>query len=422
MHVPVTFPAVDYDNGRLALGPRRARTCAGASGRRRYYTSDPFFAPKNKNEFSVELVRLESNKGTIETEVFGPYNKLFPEPPVIKIPMTLTVAPDGPVSRIEPKGSDAGDAEGRRVVALGRLHVPVQLPREDDGHRPLPPRRRSHPEIALYLSPIHFNPSDLPPSVKITRAGRAREEARLALRPLQDDGLADRHVVDERGDDRRGDVPRGRRAHDRAVPEDDERLPRREASSASSSRSTSSPTASRTASGASSTRSTRVRRREGERSGRRRSRRRTEQMDDLVGDAMKKLGPEDDPHRPVRPRLRDVAALRELQHLARRERVHDAHRRRRPADGPRGALRAGRVLAERGLVEDEGLRDGPRRHLRQPQGPRGQGHRRAGRRVRGRARRDQEEARDPRRPEDGSSAPSRASSRARRPTARSTPT
>ncbi|HTS02649.1 MAG TPA: alkaline phosphatase family protein, partial [Thermoanaerobaculia bacterium] len=54
MHVPVTFPAVDYDNGRLisGLGVPDVR---GRIGTPSYYTSDPFFAPKNKNEFSVEL-------------------------------------------------------------------------------------------------------------------------------------------------------------------------------------------------------------------------------------------------------------------------------------------------------------------------------------------------------------------------------
>ena len=69
LHVPVTFPAVDYDEGRLlsGLGVPDVR---GRIGTPSYYTSDPFFAPKNKNEFSVELVRLESNVGTIRTEVF----------------------------------------------------------------------------------------------------------------------------------------------------------------------------------------------------------------------------------------------------------------------------------------------------------------------------------------------------------------
>ncbi|MFI5118940.1 MAG: alkaline phosphatase family protein, partial [Thermoanaerobaculia bacterium] len=166
MHVPVTFPAVDYDGGRLlsGLGVTDVR---GRVGTPSYYTSDPFFAPKNKNEFSVELVRLESNKGTIETEVFGPYNKLFKEPPVIKAPMTLTVASDGGSLTVAPKGSrpltlKVGEWSPWvvftfpfnslvKMTGIGRFHL-----------------ASLSPEIRLYLSPIHFNPSDLPPSVKIT--------------------------------------------------------------------------------------------------------------------------------------------------------------------------------------------------------------------------------------------------------------
>jgi predicted AlkP superfamily phosphohydrolase/phosphomutase len=166
MHVPVTFPAVDFDGGRLlsGLGVTDVR---GRVGTPSYYTSDPFFAPRNKNEFSVELVRLESNKGTIATEVFGPYNKLFKEPLVIKIPMTLTVAENGGSLTALPKGSPpvtlkVGDWSPWvvftfpfnslvKMTGIGRFHLAALSP-----------------EIRLYLSPIHFNPSDLPPSVKIT--------------------------------------------------------------------------------------------------------------------------------------------------------------------------------------------------------------------------------------------------------------
>ncbi|MGZ5427322.1 MAG: alkaline phosphatase family protein, partial [Thermoanaerobaculia bacterium] len=169
MHVPVTFPAVDYDGGRLlsGLGVTDVR---GRVGTPSYYTSDPFFAPKNKNEFSVELVRLESNKGTIETEVFGPYNKLFKEPPVIKTPMTLTLAADGGSLTVAPKGSPSVTLKPGewspwvvftfpfncvvKMTGIGRFHLVS-----------------ASPEIKLYLSPIHFNPSDLPPSVKITAPG-----------------------------------------------------------------------------------------------------------------------------------------------------------------------------------------------------------------------------------------------------------
>jgi predicted AlkP superfamily phosphohydrolase/phosphomutase len=166
MHVPVTFPAVDFDNGRLISG-LGVPDIRGRIGTPSFYTSDPFFAPKNKNEFSVELVRLESNTGRIRTEVFGPYNKLFKEPPVIKIPMTLTMDEGGKTLKIEPQGSDPvtlrpGEWSGWvvftfpfnpvvKITGIGRFHLAALSP-----------------EIQLYLSPIHFNPSDLPPAVKIT--------------------------------------------------------------------------------------------------------------------------------------------------------------------------------------------------------------------------------------------------------------
>lgn len=166
MHVPVTFPAVDYDHGRLVSG-LGVPDVRGRIGTPSFYTSDPFFSPKNKNEFSVELVRLESNVGTIRTEVFGPYNKLFKEPPVIKIPMTLTVDGAAQTLKVEPKGSDPvtlkpGEWSGWvvftfpfnpvvKVSGIGRFHLAALSP-----------------EIQLYLSPIHFNPEELPPAVKIT--------------------------------------------------------------------------------------------------------------------------------------------------------------------------------------------------------------------------------------------------------------
>jgi predicted AlkP superfamily phosphohydrolase/phosphomutase len=169
LHVPVTFPAVDYEKGRLVSG-LGVPDVRGRIGTPSYYTSDPFFAPGNKNEFSVELVRLESNVGTIRTEVFGPYNKLFKEPPVVKTPMTLTVAPDGGSLKIEPGGSDPVTLKPGewspwvrfvfafnpvvKLSGIGRFHLASIAP-----------------EISLYLSPIHFDPENLPPGVKITAPG-----------------------------------------------------------------------------------------------------------------------------------------------------------------------------------------------------------------------------------------------------------
>ena len=399
MHVPVTFPAVDYDHGRLlsGLGVTDVR---GRVGTPSYYTSDPFFAPKNKNEFSVELVRLESNKGTIETEVFGPYNKLFKEPPVIKTPMTLTVAPDGGSLTVAPKGSQpltlkVGEWSPWvvftfpfnslvKMTGIGRFHL-----------------ASLSPEIRLYLSPIHFNPSDLPPSVKITAPASLSKKLadRYGLYKTMgwqiDTWSMSEETIDEKTflEDVDHTVEPFRKMMNDFLDEKDVRLfvqiyefpdrvahcfwrfldPQHPAYDA-----------------AKAAKVGACRREDLRADGRDRGRRDEE------------AGARGHPDRPVRPRLRDVAAVGQLQHVARRERLHDAQGRRRLADGrPRDALRAGRVLAERGLVEDEGLRDGPRRHLRQPEGARGQGVRLAGRRVRGRARRDQEEARDARGPEDG---------------------
>jgi len=101
----------------------------------------------------VELVHLEANTGTIKTEVFGPYNKLFASPPVIKTPMTLTVVDGGQALRIEPSLGD-GDAEAGNVgwVVFTFAFNPVVSHRD----RPVPPRLDLS-EIRLYLSPIHFN-------------------------------------------------------------------------------------------------------------------------------------------------------------------------------------------------------------------------------------------------------------------------
>ena len=92
------------------------------------------------------------------------------------------------------------------------------------------------------------------------------------------------------------------------------------------------------------------------------------------------------PARSFRSRLRDVAPVRQLQLVAGRERLSRPQG-RRAASEPRGAFLAGPVLGGGRLVEVEGLRDGPRRHLRQPAGPGTGRHRRARRRVRGAAQR-----------------------------------
>ena len=128
---------------------------------------------------------------------------------------------------------------------------------------------------------------------------------------------------------------------------------------ACSSTTSSSRTASATSSGASATRSTRRTTRRSRRSTGTSVEKSYETMDEIVGETARALGPRGRADRPVGPRLRDVAALRQLQLLARRERLPRPEG-QRAAPEPRGALLARTVLGGGRLDEVEGLRDGPR--------------------------------------------------------------
>src|SRR6266851_6389892 len=94
VHVPVTFPANDFGSDDHLLSGLGVPDMSGRVGKPFYFTSELDFHRSGSNEFSIEVVQLEDNKGVIPTKIQGPPNKLFKEPPYITIPMTLTVAND----------------------------------------------------------------------------------------------------------------------------------------------------------------------------------------------------------------------------------------------------------------------------------------------------------------------------------------
>src|SRR5262249_59959261 len=71
VRMPVTFPPEAFDRGRMLSG-LGVPDLSGRIGRPAYYTSDPFFAPREGNDFSVEITRLESNTGSQTTKIVGP--------------------------------------------------------------------------------------------------------------------------------------------------------------------------------------------------------------------------------------------------------------------------------------------------------------------------------------------------------------
>jgi predicted AlkP superfamily phosphohydrolase/phosphomutase len=165
VHVPVTFPATDFHEGHMLSG-LGVPDVSGRVGKPFYFTSELDFKRSGSNEFSIEVVQLEDNKGVIQTKIQGPPNKLFGDPPYISIPMTVTVAEDRNSIEIEVSGKKyrlkAGEWTGWvdfvfpfnpliKVHGISRFHLlSVQ------------------PEVKLYLSPINFDPRNLPPGFKVS--------------------------------------------------------------------------------------------------------------------------------------------------------------------------------------------------------------------------------------------------------------
>ncbi|HKO01953.1 MAG TPA: alkaline phosphatase family protein [Thermoanaerobaculia bacterium] len=165
VHVPVTFPATDFHDGHLLSG-LGVPDMSGRVGKPFYFTSELDFHRSGANEFSIDVVQLEDNKGVIDTTIQGPPNKLFNDPPYISIPMKITVAGDRNSITIEESGQrvtlKAGEWSGWtefvfpfnpliKLKGISRFHlVSVQ------------------PEVKLYLSPINFDPRNLPPGFRIS--------------------------------------------------------------------------------------------------------------------------------------------------------------------------------------------------------------------------------------------------------------
>ena len=166
MRIPVTFPPVDFPNGKLLTG-LGTPDISGRIGKPFYFTSELFFQPKGGGDFSLEVVELVDNKGEIETEIKGPPNELFPEQSdYIKIPMKLTVPEDRKALRIQVSGNDLTLKPGEwsdwvrftfpfnrliKLQGIGRFRV-----------------LSVEPEVRLYLSPIQFDPENLPQGFNIT--------------------------------------------------------------------------------------------------------------------------------------------------------------------------------------------------------------------------------------------------------------
>jgi len=165
IRMPVTFPPEAFPDGRMLSG-LGVPDVSGRIGRPAYFTSDPFFAPREGNDFSVEIVRLESNVGRQEVRVVGPPGRPFGREGSIDTTLKLSV-PDGrdrilveaETARAELRPGEWSDWVPLvfRVNPLVAIHGYARL------------RLVSiQPEIGLYLSPVQFDPEHLPPGFTLS--------------------------------------------------------------------------------------------------------------------------------------------------------------------------------------------------------------------------------------------------------------
>lgn len=176
IRMPVTFPPEAFDGGRMLSG-LGVPDLSGRIGKPAYYTSDPFFAPHEGNDFSVEIVRLESNVGTQTTKIAGPPGRPFGRDGTIDLPLVLTVSAARDRLVLESGGSRA---ELRPGEWSDWLSLPFRVNPLVTIHGYARARLASvDPEIGLYLSPIQFDPAALPPGFALsTPPGFAEELAK----------------------------------------------------------------------------------------------------------------------------------------------------------------------------------------------------------------------------------------------------
>ncbi|MEO8216852.1 MAG: alkaline phosphatase family protein [Acidobacteriota bacterium] len=177
VRVPVTFPATEIASGGHMFSGLGVPDISGRVGKPFYFTSELNLPQASANEFSIEVVQLEDNRGVIHTTVVGPPNKLFKEPKYIAQPMNIVVGEDRKSVVIELGEQKISLRPGQwsnwadftfafnsiiKVHGISRFYL-----------------LESEPEVKLYLSPINFDPRQLPPGFKITSPeGWAPELAR----------------------------------------------------------------------------------------------------------------------------------------------------------------------------------------------------------------------------------------------------
>jgi predicted AlkP superfamily phosphohydrolase/phosphomutase len=173
VRMPVTFPPDPFEGGHLLAG-LGVPDISGRIGRPSFFTSDPFFTPRQGNDFSIELVRLETNVGRQVTRIAGPPGKPFGQEGWIEAPMALNVPESRDKLEIElgdERVTLTPGAWSDWIDVVFRVNPLIQV----HGYARMR-LAKVNPEIELYVSPVQFDPQRLPPGLALsTPAGWAAE-------------------------------------------------------------------------------------------------------------------------------------------------------------------------------------------------------------------------------------------------------
>lgn len=176
IRVPQTFPPDRNPGGRLLAG-LGVPDIRGTFGTYTFYTSEPFTF-KQDTEKGGKVVLLDAQEGTpeVETIVYGPFNKLFDDPPEITLPMTVRMDWGARAVTIKVSGQEFRLREGEWSEFI-RFEFPVRKLVKVRGIARFNLLQLG-PHLKLYLQAINFDPQE--PVLPITDpAGWSKEIYKL---------------------------------------------------------------------------------------------------------------------------------------------------------------------------------------------------------------------------------------------------
>jgi predicted AlkP superfamily phosphohydrolase/phosphomutase len=167
IRLPQNFPPKAWEHGELFTG-LGTPDLSLRIGKPFYFTSELFFQPRGGNDVSAEVVELVDNKGRIETEIKEVPDELFSKKGerYLSTPMVLNVPQDRSHLEIEVGGEklDLKVGDWSDWVTFTFAYNPLLKLHGIGRFRLI----ALTPEIKLYLSPIQFDPKNLPPILNVT--------------------------------------------------------------------------------------------------------------------------------------------------------------------------------------------------------------------------------------------------------------